>query len=759
MKYRFLKFFFASLMLGFAVTSCSDSDEPEAPKGGMITINQADQNINVDCDAEWQSFTFVTRAAWTAELEEKADWLTLAQTSGAGGASQKIGFDLNRNTKKESRTATIVIKCAGETAKVVVTQAGTTRDEIDPADIPNYEMFYYPGPQSEYFTSKEALLLSDSKYNWNHMKQSKHFFCFWDTRFGPDPNGADVPDWAKVDVDDLLEKAEHFYQTNVETLKMTTTGKGISMLDSYKMQIWLIYDEGWTATGSGWGEIGALWVTPSTCKPVGSVIAHEIGHSFQFQAGADRAYASGEDVSGFGFRYGFGGSGGCAYWEQCAQWQSMYDYPYEQFGQDFNPWLVHYHRHFNHEWMRYQSYWLQSYWVMLHGIDVFGSIWHESNYPEDPIDTYVRLYLGGDYGKFWEEYYDYAARMVNWDIDNVREYKDNYWGKSSNYKTSLFQIGEYEYQVSYSSVPETAGFNIIRLNVPAGGGNVSVDFKALPVGSALADGDTGAYLKGDNEAVGGNTSHYNLNTINKSDPDFRYGFVAIAGGQSTYSDHTHNAEGTATFTVPANTDELYLVVVPTPAQYNQHAWDVDDLTDVQWPYSFKIKGTDLFGNMDIDPDNDPQDLQLSYDLACDAALGDYVIGTIDLSSNGDLAKLAQAFVMQPAELSAVTQAPLNGTTGTPAEGNVVFGLVQANGNIGYDYTANAGFYITAEGNIGSWGNNDPIWVEYDKENFVLTYGHKPGCSVAGTTYTVKPCLVYTKGGKQYVATFQLNLNF
>ena len=60
-----------------------------------------------------------------------------------------------------------------------------------------------------------------------------------------------------------------------------------------------------------------------------------------------------------GFRYGFGenGAGGCAYWEQCAQWQSFQDYPNECFDQDahYAVWLKNHHRHFNHEFMRYAA--------------------------------------------------------------------------------------------------------------------------------------------------------------------------------------------------------------------------------------------------------------------------------------------------------------------------------------------------------------------------------------------------------------------
>lgn len=54
------------------------------------------------------------------------------------------------------------------------------------------------------------------------------------------------------------------------------------------MEIYLLYQSEWLATGSGYDNvIGALWVNPSTCQPVGSTIAHEIGHSFQYMVFCD----------------------------------------------------------------------------------------------------------------------------------------------------------------------------------------------------------------------------------------------------------------------------------------------------------------------------------------------------------------------------------------------------------------------------------------------------------------------------------------
>ncbi len=746
------------MMLPF--TGCSDDDDNSGVTGSSITISDQYLNIDMDATETFASFSFTTNTIWKATAEAEGNWFTLLTTSGTGGANQTIRFEFTKNTTKEARTAKITITCGSDTKVVTFTQAGTDREMMTEADVPNFDKFYYPGDPS-YTKSLESMFYSDSNYGFYHYKQSEHFFVFWDKQFGDDPNGADVPDWAKVDVDDLLAKAEGFYKTNIDILKMAETGQGKSYLDQYKMQIWLIYSDGWVATGSGYGDtIGALWVTPSTCKPVGSTIAHEIGHSFQYQVYADKLLNGSPNDYTTGFRYGWGGNGGCGYWEQCAQWQSFQSYPAEMFGQDFNPWLVNYHRHFNHEWMRYQSYWLQYYWVMKQGIEAFSAIWKESYSPEDPIMTYMRLYLNNDTQAFWDEYYDYASRMVTYDIDNVREYRDSYWGPSTRYSTSLFEIGDKEYQVAYSNCPETAGFNIIRLNTPKNGGTVSIDFSSLPVGSALAANDAGEYKKGDNEGIGGTVSKYNSNMTNSSDPDFRYGFVAIVNDKPVYSDMTHAASGVASMDVPADATDLYFVVVPTPAKYTSHAWDVDDTTDEQWPYTFKISGTNVFGHLDIDMDADPQSITFEYTVNCDASSTAYELGTIDLNATGDIAELAQAFVMQPSEIGANTSSISNGTTGVPGEGKVVLGLLQPDGTIAYNYTANVGFWIV-DGSVGNWGGGqEALYVEYDKDNLIFTYGHYPEeATKAGKLYTVKPCLVYTKGGVQYTATFIINLQF
>ena len=520
------------------------------------------------------------------------------------------------------------------------------------------------------------------------------------------------------------------------------------------MEIYLLYQTEWLATGSGYNDvIGALWVNPSTCKPVGSTIAHEIGHSFQYQTYCDNVKNGAANDFHSGFRYGYEGSnGGCGFWEQCAQWQSYQDYPQQALNDDWNAvWYQQCHRHFEHEWQRYASYYLQYYWTQLHGDKTLGRIWNESKYPEDASGAYMRIF-GVNYENYKKQLFEYAQRCATFDFDGTRSYFTN---QDANYKTSLYTEDGY-YQIGYEQCPQPTGFNVINLDVPAAGTKVTVSMKALKAGSKLPAGDPGNQVDGDFKVVG-STSTYN--SVG-SDQAVAYGFVALKeDGSRDYSEmNLTDGEGLATYTVQAKTSKLYLIVQGAPASYHQCPWDEKETTDMQCPYRFKIDGTDLYGNFQIDETKDPTDVSFTYDLKCDAAYGDYGLGTIQLAG-ADLKKLAQAFVMQPSVLSGATLPINNGTTSEPAEGKIALGLLQPDGSINYTYTANVGFYCTAEGKQGSWGADDPVWFEYDKDQFIFTYGHKPGCSKADTKYVVKPVLVYTKGGKQYKATFTLNMQF
>ena len=651
----------------------------------------------------------------------------------------------------------MVCSCSGET-QTVASKVDTVKT-MNKSDIKNYDKYICPSSNNPHFEKgTDYMLYSEAYYSWWRMKQSDHFFVFWSPEFGDDPNASTVAENMRVDVDDLLKKAEQFYKTNIETLGMAKTGQGQSMLDDYKMQIYLIYQDEWLATGSGYDDkIGALWVNPSTCQPVGSTIAHEIGHSFQYQVYADKVNKQGAAADYHqGFRYGFGkdGSGGCAYWEQCAQWQSFQDYPSEAFGYWLDTWTANCHRHFGHEFMRYASYWFQYWFTEKHGIESYARIWKESKYPEDPIQTYMRLYCNNDLNTLYKDLYEYSTHCADYDIAAVHQYKKE---AAVNYSTKMYKTDGY-YQVAYANCPGTTGFNLIPLNVPSSG-KVSATFEGLTPGSALAAGDPGTVVDGDGNAKSTVTKY---NSQSNTQSNFRYGFVAVtADGKSHYGEMHTGKSGSASYDVPSNTERLYLCVLAAPETYNRHAWNDDETKDEQWPYRVKFSGTDLLGNVTI-PDGDPTDATVELEASLDASDANYPLKTFNLLNAGAMETIAKAFKLQPSEIAGATldagTVTAEGFTG-PADGKVAVGLTNPDGTVSYAYSANGiGFWIAADGSASSWGSA-PVYFEYDAGGYGLTVGHNPGSTEAGKTYTIKPTMVYNKGGKLYKAVITVKMKF
>lgn len=752
-----------ALLLGvsFLMSGCHSDDVVI----GNVTIAQDELKKTVDWDETESSISFTANADWKATVSDvtsraagtSIDWIKLTNASGEAG-DVKMPFLLTENNSENYRDAQITIQCGdGEAVNVSVHQ-NQNPDAVhimDASTIKDYDKYYLPSAGNAGFEKGAAnMLRNDARWSWWRSKQSEHFFVFWEPGFGDNPNADSIPAKLRVDIDDLLAKAEKFYATNIATLKMADVGQGRSYLDKYKMEICLLYQDEWLATGSGYDDvIGALWVNPGTCQPVGSTIGHEIGHSFQYQVYCDRLLNGAADDQHAGFRYGYGdnGEGGNAFWEQCAQWQSFQDYPSQTFGYDVSVWLANHHRHFDHEWMRYASYWLPYYWTQKHGIEATGNIWKKSVYPNDPLQTYELLYCNNDLNRLYDELYDYSARCVTYDFDAIHQYVTD---EALAYNTTMYKVDGC-FMPAYSNCPGTTGFNVIPLDVPTAGTTVKADLAAITPGSSLAAKDPGVMIDGDGKEVG-TTKTYNEQTNQSS--DYRFGFVAVVNGKAKYGDMFHGKSGAASYKVPSGTDKLYLVVVATPDIYHRHVWNDKESDDEQWPYRVKLENTNLKGYVDIDPTAKPQDVTITHTVNC-AKSDDWTLGSLKLADNGDLAKIAKAFVMETSELSGNTLAIASGTTVAPAEGKVAFGLLQPDGTIRYTYSANAGFFCKADGSAGSYGDGDPVFIEYDKASFVLSYGQYPGKPVAGKKYTVKPVLVYTKDGKQYKATIELSLQF
>lgn len=735
------------------LTSCSD-DDPETPVESVITFGEGvEKTVNLDPKTLDATLEFSSRMTWKAELKDVAGWLTISPTTGGGGPAV-ITFTGESNNTGVTRTATVLLSAGVQTEEITVVQAPSEIVVLRAEDVKDYDKFYKPAE----FASMD-MLRSDSKWSFVRSKQSEHFFVFWEAGFGDDPNSNDVPASLRVDIDDLLVKAEKFFDTNINKLGMATLGEGKSVLDDYKMEIYLLYQTEWLATGSGYDNfIGALWVNPSTCQPVGSTIAHEIGHSFQYQTYADRINKQGAtDDLRSGYRYGFvgpdgSGNGGCAFWEQCAQWQAQRDYPVEQFeSYNFPVWLANCHRHFHHEWQRYASYWLQSYWVQKHGVEAYGRIWKESYAPEDAIETYTRLYNGGDYSATREELYDYAARMATFDIDDVREYAGGY---QNTYNPTFVKNTLGEYQVSYASCPGATGFNVIALDVPEGGGQVAVNFRGLGYGETLAPKDKSVMVDGDGIAQGKPTAYNAVGGAQNM--GWRYGFVAMSGDTRTYGNVGKDATGRLTFDVPAGTDYLYLVVQGSPEVYMSHGWDEIESNDPQVPYAFTLEGTDLSKYAEAPEAVYTEEdgvLVGRLDINVDAADTDWIAATYDIAET----PVTDYLGLTEAQISANMVVPVVNEKQVAQEGKIVVFNCESDGSLSDMPTANVGYWVDANGNAVSWGNNQVIY--YEISGSVMTLGKLGAVAGAGETLEERPVFVYTSGGQTKTVKYIIRYNF
>jgi len=553
---------------------------------------------------------------------------------------------------------------------------------------------------------------STSTWSFHRSRQSQHFIVFWGGGYGSnDPGAAAVDEAYRVDIDDLLEKAESFYALNVNELGFAEKGIGKSNLDQYKMMIFLHHTTEWMAYGGGYDDvIGALWISPNTAQPVGATIAHEIGHSFQYQVRCDLGAAH-------GFRYGFGGNGGNGFWEQTAQWQAHQSYPGQNFGShDFNVYTENYHRHQIHEWYRYANYFIHHYWADKHGLDIVGRVWREAVQPEDPIQAYKRM-TGISDAQLNDEIYDMATKFATWDIDALRDLGANSIG-ALTYKFTV--LGDRTLRVTYDRTPGTTGYNVIPLEVPDAGTEVSIAFTGLI-----------------------NESGYNP----IADPEragWRYGYVALLeNGNRVYGDMHSNVTGTATFTVPVGCDRLFFVVTGAPTSYAPHAWDEDEANDEQWPYQIKVTNTGVIGYLMFDEDDEPADITFTYDISFPYDAENYSGTTVAVNQSA----LATAFVLQPSQITDMLG------------DEITFYAVESDGGLNATTTANGyGHWFDSAGDVIAWGAGARVFSEFNENTQLFTLGQYPGQATAGQTYTIKQALVYEhEPGQTVQATFVFNV--
>lgn len=242
---------FMALGASLVMTGCNDFEltKTEAdydPRYEGKVEGTAD--VNISAAKQIVTVKFNSDMAWTAQLldmqGEACSYASVSPESGEAGENEvSVSFDANEDIENSREAQLQIITEKGGSATVKISQEYKVLI-LDPAEIQDYAKYTCPGNWNPHFEEgPEYMLRHDSYYSWHRSKQSEHFFVFWSPEFGNDPNAESVPANMRVDIDNLLVKAEKFFDTNVNNLGMATLGQGKSMLDNYKMQIYLIYQD------------------------------------------------------------------------------------------------------------------------------------------------------------------------------------------------------------------------------------------------------------------------------------------------------------------------------------------------------------------------------------------------------------------------------------------------------------------------------------------------------------------------------------
>ena len=608
----------------------------------------------------------------------------------------------------------------------------------------------------------------DNKYTWSKSRsvESDNVIVLWDKYYG-NTLPSKSPEPFRVDEQDLLKKCEAFYELEINQLGFVDPAS--TNLRNYKVMVLLNHTRDWVCYGGGYDfEVSALWLGPSACKPVGHSVAHEVGHSFHYMCYADASgnRHSSSSTIGTGFHLPVGN--GQTIWEQTAQWQAAQSYPELMFDQSINVFRNSHNMAFTHEWHRYQSYWLHYYLSDYYDdITTVAQVWRQPMSGASDFNQALMKQKKLSVEDLYRLYYDYAAHCATFDFKACELYREPYVG---DFAYRCVMTGDRSYQVALASCPQSTGFNVIPLQVPDAGTQVTTHFTALGSGCPLLEADPAEEMNGETQWAKSGRTTYIRNTISAS-RGFRLGYVALMkdGTRQYFNEDKIYCQGTkevtedVSFTLPEDVDRLWLVVSPAPASYVQHKWTEKADNAEQWPYRFELEGTDIGSHATVYTapvlDGRPvADVTFIYDVCLPADVLDYTPTPVNVSGQA-LGMLGTAFQMNPADIAGKMQ-----DYGSTLSGNRVM-FYAANASTGSLYesgsTANGyGHWFNASGVPISYGNAGArIYSEFSATGLTFNIGQFPGRCKAGDVFAISQALRYRQGADNYaVARFVFNIS-
>lgn len=394
----------------------------------------------------------------------------------------------------------------------------------------------------------------ESDFSFARMVEGPNVAIFWHREYGDVP--MNNPDESRTfNPYRMLEETERYYRYYVDELEYIRKGRSIT--DDKKLLVYVFGGDGGTAFGGGVDDVGIFW-TPAVRvnrEPYG-VIAHELAHSFQFLSRAD---------AGTGARGGIGEMAAQYFlWQVLPEWQEFENYHLEDF-------MGKTHYAFTHGTNIYHSPYVIEYWSNKHGLTFWGELNRNTEPGEDVVETYKRMQRMSQ-EDFNDEMFDAVRRFITWDIPRIQDVSRPY---RNQHESEVIAAGDGWYRIAPSRAPQNYGYNGIELVVPEAGTEVRLQFS----GMAGAEG-------------------YDARNVELA--GWRYGFVAYKSDESrVYSDTWKASEATVSFTVPENTEHLWLVVMGAPEAHfpvirrRRGGSDSDEPAEEAWPYRIKLTNTSI----------------------------------------------------------------------------------------------------------------------------------------------------------------------
>lgn len=629
----------------------------------------------------------------------------------------------------------------------------------------------------------DSLLYAESdpegKYTWSKTRsmESDNVILFWDKYYTKNPKELSKSDFYYVDMDYLLSQCEEYYQ--LESTRLGFVDPETSNVKKYKIMVLMNHTQTWTCYGGGYDfMVPALWLNPSTCKPVGSAVAHEVGHSFHYMCFAEHSGHKDSDSDNTGFHLSNGN--GQTIWETTANWQSLHSFPQEFFDMSYMSSIYNrsHNYAFSHEWHRYQAFPFLTYLCEKYNdITTVAQVWNtpmtgQSRGKGSDFNQALMKLKDLSVSDIYKLHFDFACHAVTWDMEFCKPYRQSYHIGNFVYRCALNDNDEY--QVALASCPQSTGYNVIPLQIPAAGTEVKVNLTGLAPGAELLDIDPGEYLDGESNYVkleadaNGKRRYQTAQAGSPAWRGFRMGYVALMADGTTqyFSEDKIYCQGRGVktesyaMTVPEGVSRLWLVVAPALTNYITHRWDDKIADDDMWPYSFTLEGTDLGTDATIYAaptldGRDVADITFTYDVVFPADASSYSGTTISVNGRPGAA-LGTAFQYDMSKLTNKMQA---WDERGPQTGKIMFYALTPNGELASSgSTANGyGHWFSAGGNVTSHGSGY-LFSEFVPSLLAFTIGQKPGVCNIGDKYTIRQALRYqSKRNKFNNATFIFNV--